>query len=258
MLSYQHPYHAGCLADVHKHFCLSALLAAMASTGQKIHYVETHAGRGIYNLNSPEAHKTGEAKLGIIPLLEKGMIAETHPYYQTIHVIRKLRGPNSYPGSPFIAKYFLSPKHRISLFELHPQEYAALLKNISAPFLTIHKQDGYTGALNLKLRSEQQNIVFIDPSYELKTEYTQAADFITKLHRKLPNCLIILWYPILTRKAHEAMLERIQTHFAENYWMQEISFPQSSIKRATGSGLIILNLPKPLHTTLDEVKALFA
>ena len=69
MLSYQHIYHAGNLADVHKHTVLAVLLTAMKAKDKPISYMETHAGRGLYNLSSEEAIKTGEAKLGIIDCL---------------------------------------------------------------------------------------------------------------------------------------------------------------------------------------------
>ena len=46
MLSYQHAYHAGNLADVHKHALLAWALDAMARKPKPLSYLETHAGRG--------------------------------------------------------------------------------------------------------------------------------------------------------------------------------------------------------------------
>ncbi|MGB2892258.1 MAG: 23S rRNA (adenine(2030)-N(6))-methyltransferase RlmJ, partial [Albidovulum sp.] len=59
MLSYQHIYHAGNLADVHKHAMLASLLAYLARKDKPLSYIETHAGRGLYRLDAPEAMKTG-------------------------------------------------------------------------------------------------------------------------------------------------------------------------------------------------------
>ena len=61
MLSYQHAYHAGNPADLHKHLVLAELLALLTRKARGISYLETHAGRGLYNLCSPESLKTGEA-----------------------------------------------------------------------------------------------------------------------------------------------------------------------------------------------------
>ena len=50
MLSYQHAYHAGGPADVHKHIVLAELLARLTAKARGLSYVETHAGRGLYDL----------------------------------------------------------------------------------------------------------------------------------------------------------------------------------------------------------------
>jgi 23S rRNA (adenine2030-N6)-methyltransferase len=65
MLSYQHAYHAGCYADVLKHFILSRLLSYMTQKDKPLFYLETHGGRGRYDLNDKMSKKTGEADFGI-------------------------------------------------------------------------------------------------------------------------------------------------------------------------------------------------
>ena len=45
MLSYQHLYHAGNLADVHKHATLAWVLDYLTQKDKPLSYVETHAGR---------------------------------------------------------------------------------------------------------------------------------------------------------------------------------------------------------------------
>jgi len=65
MLSYQHIYHAGNLADVQKHAILAWILAYLQRKDKPISYIETHSGRAVYDLTAAEAIKTGEAALGI-------------------------------------------------------------------------------------------------------------------------------------------------------------------------------------------------
>ena len=55
MLSYQHAYHAGNPADVHKHALLAAMLDYLTAKDKPLTYIETHAGRGLYDLAAPEA-----------------------------------------------------------------------------------------------------------------------------------------------------------------------------------------------------------
>ena len=64
MLSYQHHFHAGNLADVHKHGVLAGILDYLTRKDKPITYIETHAGRALYDLSAPEAVRTGEAEAG--------------------------------------------------------------------------------------------------------------------------------------------------------------------------------------------------
>jgi 23S rRNA (adenine2030-N6)-methyltransferase len=55
MLSYQHLYHAGNLADVQKHAVLAWVLDYLTRKDKPLSYIETHAGRGVYDLGAEEA-----------------------------------------------------------------------------------------------------------------------------------------------------------------------------------------------------------
>ena len=65
MLSYQHGYHAGEFLDVIKHVTLALILDYLKNKEKPLLYLETHAGRGIYDLKGPQANKTAEFKQGI-------------------------------------------------------------------------------------------------------------------------------------------------------------------------------------------------
>ncbi|HKI59966.1 MAG TPA: 23S rRNA (adenine(2030)-N(6))-methyltransferase RlmJ, partial [Mariprofundaceae bacterium] len=65
MLSYQHIYHAGNFADVHKHAVLCLLLEALSTKEKPFFVLDAFAGRGGYELDSSEAEKTGEYHHGI-------------------------------------------------------------------------------------------------------------------------------------------------------------------------------------------------
>jgi len=63
MLSYQHIFHAGNLADVQKHALLAVMLEYMGQKPKPMSYLETHAARGVYQLDDAAAVKTGEADI---------------------------------------------------------------------------------------------------------------------------------------------------------------------------------------------------
>ena len=243
MLSYQHSYHAGCLADVHKHAALSLMLAQLVEKDKPLTYIETHAGRGLYNLQSVEAQKTEEAAHGILPLLTKKKFPQTHPYIQAIEATQKKHGKTSYPGSPLIAQNFLRKDDRLFLMDLHPQEYSALVKNTHNHNTKCRNKDGYAEALAISPPLIRRGLVLIDPSYEIKTEYEQAAQFILELYKKWSVATILLWYPILEDGRHKKMCGILEAANLPKFWQQDVYFPNNSFYRAKGTGLICINTP---------------
>lgn len=265
MLSYQHSYHAGCLADVHKHAALSVILATMVEKDKPISYVETHAGRGLYDLSSVEALKTGEAEEGILALLKSGGIPESHPYFKAIQSVRKRYGSAFYPGSPLIAQSLLRESDRLTLMELHPQEYEALKRITHPPSrggellgnnVTVRKADGLKEALAFAPPQIRRGLTLIDPSYEVKAEYAQVADFVLKLHGKWPVAVILLWYPLLKERYHLPLVRMLEDAALPRYWRQEIMFGERTKQRALGTGLIGVNLPYGAQDRLEEIKGL--
>ena len=68
-MNYRHLYHAGNFADVLKHTALVAVLAHLRKKDTPFAVIDAHAGRGVYDLSSVEAKKTGEADTGIVRVL---------------------------------------------------------------------------------------------------------------------------------------------------------------------------------------------
>ncbi len=250
MLSYQHIYHAGCLADVHKHAALSIILSKMVEKDKSIYYMETHAGRGLYDLNSDESQKTGEANAGITKLRNK--LPPKHPYTKLLESLPK----NIYPGSPLIAHKILRPIDRLFLSELHPQEFSALKNNMgNYSNVFVHDDNGYKKVLALSPPIVRRGLVLIDPSYEVKTEYADAAEFVKKLHKKWPEAVIMLWYPILQSGYHKEMCAILKTAELPKFWQQEVNFKNGG--NTLGSGLVICNLPYGTENGLDAAKSIF-
>ncbi len=54
-MKYRHSFHAGNFADIHKHVTLLALLNALKRKEKGFAYLETHAGRGAYELSQQSA-----------------------------------------------------------------------------------------------------------------------------------------------------------------------------------------------------------
>ncbi|WCL53657.1 23S rRNA (adenine(2030)-N(6))-methyltransferase RlmJ [Gimibacter soli] len=254
MLSYQHSYHAGNLPDIHKHAVLATFLKAMTEKPKAMTVVETHAGRGLYDLGGMEAQKTGEASEGIVPLLKKKLLPADHPFLTAVAATRKAHGASAYPGSPLIAQHLLREGDILHLMELHPQEHAALRETARAPGVNIHRRDGYEGVLSVSPPTPRRGLVLIDPSYEIKSEYMEAASFIKELHAKWPEATILLWYPILKAGLHELMLDALEGTDLPGVWHDQVLFSDTNL-RMLGSGLFAVNRPYGIDESLGEISA---
>jgi 23S rRNA (adenine2030-N6)-methyltransferase len=63
-MNYRHAYHAGNHTEVFKHSVLCLLLLELRKKPNPFAVLDTHAGAGRYDLQSPEAQRTGEAQDG--------------------------------------------------------------------------------------------------------------------------------------------------------------------------------------------------
>ena len=251
MLSYQHLYHAGNAADVHKHAALALALDHMVQKPKPLSYIETHAGRGRYDLTAPEAVKTGEAAQGIARL--RDTFPKDHPFLRAL----RAQPDGLYPGSPAIAQALLRPEDSLHLAELHPQEHAALRSNLRAANTHVYHQDGLALAQSLCPPTPRRGLILVDPSYEIKADYAQIPRWLAAILRKWNVGVVMIWYPILTSGAHRPMLRALQADHPEAL-THEVRFPPAREgHRMVGSGLFVVNPPFGLEAGLKPLDAAF-
>lgn len=257
MLSYQHAYHAGCLADVHKHAALSFMLEACVAAYPQLTYLESHAGRGEYQLNAPEAKKTREAEWGITHVLKAKPALKSTPFYRALMDLRGKAGRDAYPGSPWLAKFFLRPTDNILLHELHPQEYAALGRNMRRPSIRLFKEDGLQGVVK-RLPVKGAALAVIDPSFEVKEEYLASAETLIRLWQKSKSAMVLLWYPLLAAGHHVAMHAALQKAGLP-YTTHEVEwFAKDAVRGMYGSGLVLVNVPDAVLKQINSLNGLFS
>jgi len=249
MLSYQHMYHAGGPADVHKHAALARMLEQIAQSDASCTYVETHAGRGLYDLRSAEAAKTKEAERGILALDDGQSPILPAAYRRAIASARAVHGPNIYPGSPVIAQILLRSSDPMHLAELHPREVAALRQEVYGHGIQIRQMDGFEVAAEVLAQTKDQGFLLIDPSYEIKSDYEQAARFVVRMHTQHAGLRVLLWYPILEAGLHHIISDILEKHIGQSYERDHVMFPATMSPRLLGSGLIGINLPDRLAPT---------
>ena len=255
MLSYQHIFHAGNLADVQKHALLCSMLAYMTDKSKPLSYMETHAGRGLYFLDADEAVKTGEAAKGIGAVSD--WFPADHPYARALDQIRAEHGAAAYPGSPLLARTLLRDTDPMHLAELHPQEHAAL-DHVLGHAARVHRRDGYELANALCPSDPRRGVLLIDPSYEIKTDYTRIPTLIGKLHRKWNVGVIALWYPVLSAGAQDPMIRALEALELPKVLHHVVHFPKAREgHRMIGSGMFIVNAPYGLSDEAARLSGLF-
>ena len=120
-MNYRHAYHAGNHGDVLKHAVLTAIVQKLHEKPTPLFLLDTHAGIGLYDLESVEAGKTGEWRAGIGQVLE----ADPSALADYSALVRTF-GPACYPGSPAIMAALMRPGDRLVLSELHPEDAETL------------------------------------------------------------------------------------------------------------------------------------
>jgi len=255
MHSYQHAFHAGNLADGHKHALLAWMLSYLTRKDKPLSYIETHAGRGLYDLSAPEAEKTGEAAQGIAKVAD--WFDADHPFAQARAAVIRDHGPTAYPGSPAIATALLRPEDSLHLAELHPAEFAALRTQFRR-HAKLHQRDGFELAHAITPPTPRRGLLLIDPSYEIKTDYTDIPRHIAKLHRAWNVGVIVLWHPVLASDAQADMVQALKSAHPQALHQQGRFPPAREGHGMIGSGMFVLNPPFGVSQEAATLSAHFA
>ncbi|HEV2443054.1 MAG TPA: 23S rRNA (adenine(2030)-N(6))-methyltransferase RlmJ [Steroidobacteraceae bacterium] len=273
-MKYRHLHHAGNFADVHKHVTLLALLATLKRKDKGFLYLETHAGRGAYDLSGP----AGEAASGFGRLeaqFPAGVAAQTvaeeiRRYSSQVELLRRERGePRLYPGSPLLAASELRPADRAVFIEQLPAEARALEKALHHSGVTEQRFRVETGDGFDRLRAwlppnERRGLTLIDPPYEeSRQDFERARQAAAEALRRFHTGVVAVWYPIKderdTADWHAGLVGALDCPLLA----AELSlYPRDSRVALNGSGMVILNPPyqlaermevwlPQLHTCLD-------
>ena len=247
-MKYRHGFHAGNFADVHKHVTLLALIAALQRKDKGFLYLETHAGRGRYELDSADTNQGAEARLGVGRLADgPAHCAELDAYLDAVARAREHGGSKSlYPGSPLLAALSLRAQDRGRCFELQAPECRALERVLQPyPRMRCECGDGYAALKSQLPPPERRALVFIDPPYEeQESEFERAAAGIQAALSRLANAVILLWYPIKDQRQLEPWLRHLRASLPAPALTAELWLhPRDSRVGLNGSGLLIVHPP---------------
>ncbi|MFQ6335058.1 23S rRNA (adenine(2030)-N(6))-methyltransferase RlmJ [Methylophilus sp. 3sh_L] len=253
MLSYRHAFHAGNHADVLKHWIFSLVLDYFNQKDKPYWVVDTHAGAGLYRLDSSVANKTAEYVDGILRLQQSQAPEPFQVYLEAVAAANKDQ-QMLYPGSPWLASHLINPVDKLRLFELHPADAVLLEQQFAAQKrqIAIQQKDGFEGIKACLPPPTKRGIVLIDPPYEVKDDYSRVVECIKDSLKRFATGTYLIWYPRLQRPEPQQMIDklrRLDTDFL--HVTLDVEAPSADGFGMFGSGMWVINPPWTLRQTVE-------
>ena len=254
-MNYRHAFHAGNFADLVKHAALLQLLARLTAEPGALSVIDTHAGRGLYDLVGVEASKSGEAAAGIVRL----MAATDAPaaFSPLTAAVSRLNGggpPRRYPGSPWLIAEALRAGDSYLACELRPDEHAALgalLKDRRG--VRTLCADGYDAAL-AQTPATGRALVLIDPPFERADDYSRIVETLAGVRLRNRAASALVWVPLKDLETFDAFLRDLEDAVDAPMCVAETRMrPLTEPLRMNGCALVLLGAPTGMADLLEAV-----
>jgi len=244
-MNYKHVYHAGNFADIAKHVGLLYCLDALRRKESPFFALDTHAGRGFYDLQAPEAQKSGEAERGIQRLVREAV--ENPALKDSMSAVKARPGKRlpRYPGSPALIGAALRPQDRAVFVELMPAEARAAGREVeSQGRIRTEIDDGFVQLKALLPPEERRGLVLIDPPYENLDELKTMLQAFAEAYRRWPGGVYLMWYPIRSAAQRRNVHARFEALEIPKMLFADLAVhPDDAGIGLAGSGLMIVNPP---------------
>jgi 23S rRNA (adenine2030-N6)-methyltransferase len=258
-MNYRHAYHAGNFADVLKHAVTTAVLLRMLARPKPMTYVESHAGAGLYRLDSPEALRSHEADSGILRLGgAQPRSAVLAAYLRIVAALPENEAAlRAYPGSPLLAAGLLGDDDRLLLSEVVPEEAGALRHLFRHDArVAVHCRDGWEALGGLLPPTPRRGLLLVDPPYEAPDDFRRVVAGLAVARRRWPVGVLAAWYPIKDRQTLRPFHRALAAAGLGPLLRAELSVrPDDNPAGLNGSGMVIAAPPFGLEQDLRELLA---
>lgn len=209
-MNYRHAFHAGNFADLVKHACLTSVLARMTAAARSFSVIDTHAGAGLYDLDSDEAKRSGEASAGAGRLMTD---PDAPTVFDTLkREVGKLNpsgGLRQYPGSPLLIANALRGGDTLVACELRPDDFAVLERVLKRPGVETLRADGYDVGPD-RVRAGRATLVLIDPPFERGDDYARVLACVRAVLRRDAKAVIMIWLPLKDLETFDGFLRGLE------------------------------------------------
>lgn len=250
-MNYRHAFHVGNHADVLKHLTLLLILDRLKQKDSPFAVLDTHAGRGVYDLEDDAAQRSPEWRGGIERIWDWADAPAPIARYRAAIAAANADGAlRVYPGSPALAANALRGQDRLAACELHAEEAEALRAALGRRAnVQVHARDGYEALGALLPPPERRGLVLIDPPYEAPDELARSADALKQALRRFGHGVFLWWRPLKDAAALDAADAEIggpklRADLA-------VSAPQLTGK-LTASSLLVINPPYEIDAALAQ------
>jgi 23S rRNA (adenine2030-N6)-methyltransferase len=254
-VKYRHACHAGNFADVVKHVTLVAAITRLAQKERPLFVLETHAGRGRYDLAAKDG--AAEAAGGILRLAAQAPAAPA-AIVRYLAIVRQFNGPAAplrcYPGSPLIAAALLREQDRAAFCEIVVTEAELLRREFRRDArIGVHCRDGFEALRALLPPREKRGLVLIDPPYEeTGADFARVAEALAETSVRWPQGTLIAWYPVKQGVVSARFHRQLADAGLKRLLAAELCIhPDDSRAGLNGSGLVIVNAPYQLDQDLE-------
>ncbi|PIZ30752.1 MAG: hypothetical protein COY40_03880 [Alphaproteobacteria bacterium CG_4_10_14_0_8_um_filter_53_9] len=280
MLSYQHAYHVGGVADVFKHILLCNSLIYLHKKPKGVACFDAMAGRGFYGVDEEEVVKLQEFKDGFLQVWPGGGFGQS--WFDLMDKLNPLKKLEIMAGSSGVMLGVGRPQDIVFLSEMHKGEadklrgflgqeagksevgdgYArgkrrggdegeggramldALVRDRLGPILPrvdMAVRDGFEHLLR-EAPLHDRVLGLIDPSYERPEEYARVLEVMRALRKSASKAQIHVWYPVMADGRHEAMVRGLRALGWPSTYHLEVSLPKAK-REYVATGHFVFGLP---------------
>ncbi|MCR5875263.1 23S rRNA (adenine(2030)-N(6))-methyltransferase RlmJ [Phenylobacterium sp. J426] len=242
-MNYRHAFHAGNFADLVKHAALLRVMAALGSGPLTV--IDTHAGRGLYDLAGPEARKSGEAEAGIVRLMSAKDAPEAFgPLLRAVAGLNASGPVRRYPGSPWLIAEHLPPGSRYLACELRKEEHDALRSALkSRTGVETLNADGYRAAVE-RCPPKGRVLLLIDPPFEKADDYVRIVETLEAARARNRDVQALVWLPLKDLETFDAFLRDLEDAVDAPMLVAETRVkPLTDPMKMNGCALVLLNSP---------------
>ncbi|CAE7027843.1 EMB2654 [Symbiodinium sp. CCMP2592] len=256
--AYDHSVQAGSSVDCFKHIVLICLLQRMVRDGDPFLLIDTHAGRGLYDLTQEVPMLRNASKWGVQQLAEAASasdaLLDAFVCTQRGFLDRDFQPLplRFYLGSPAIALQWLRPQDRGLFFELSEPVSAelqsffdSLASTSKASSVELRCANSYSWILDHLATLSKRSLVFVDPPYE-PYDVSMACNLVLLEELLAKEACCAVWYPLLDGVDIAPFYQRIAqlTKVQGDALVVEFGFETSGLTSLQSSGILMTHPPQ--------------